>query len=180
MECYAREIVNSFGSNPCTFTYELEYPVDMTHDNWYVALNGYSKNFDIKFKGEEQGALLTANFLVRGGFGTATQPFLRYLDLSQSETHFTESELLFVKCENLFLEKFRVRLLDRKGDTLTPLTRSKRNQSLVRLTFLNTGPVNPDSDSDSDSETEEETKNKKKRRNTKKIKNVLKRRKTSL
>ena len=71
MECYAREIVNSFGSNPCTFTYELEYPVDMTHDNWYVALNGYSKNFDIKFKGEEQGALLTANFLVRGGFGTS-------------------------------------------------------------------------------------------------------------
>ena len=94
MDYFSLEILNEEGSNPCTFTFELDTPLDFRNDIWYAGISRYLKNFETK----EDSGLVLVNFLQDNCFDSELEPYARFLDLRKNETNFSNSSLCFIRC----------------------------------------------------------------------------------
>jgi len=152
MDFFSLEIVNGFGENPCNFLYNPGDHIDMRGNNWYVCLNGFSRNYDFK---RNSGGLVIVDFIENNIINNEVHSYLRYLDLSQKEINFTERHLLYMKCYSFVVKQIRIKITDANGRAIGRKNSQSTDQSIFKITFLNAGPIvsdQEDSDTDTDSD----------------------------
>ncbi len=136
MDYFSLEILNEEGSNPCSFTFQLDTPLDFRKDIWYAAISRYSKNFDTK----EDSGLVLVNFLQDNSFALELEPYARFLDLRKNELNFSNSSLCFIRCLNVKINSVKIRIVSNNA-TVRPKKKTDANLSVLTFQFFKAGPL---------------------------------------